>query len=229
MALRKKKDHILELDPDLLIIQECENPAKQGTWQEFSNYIWVGDNNNKGLGVFSRNDCNVKLIEEVKNDVCRYVLPVKVTSNGQEIIVIAVWAMNDTLDRKKRYIAQVYTAVKYYNNLFDDDTIVLGDFNWNHIWDISPDGPLYGNLADTRDILNNNGIFSLYHKLRKEKFGKELVPTFYMYKKRNRGYHIDYIFAHKDMINNIIDFWVGKYEKWIEYSDHMPLFFETSN
>lgn len=126
-------------------------------------------------------------------------------------------------------IAQVYTAVKYYNNLFDEHTIVLGDFNWNHIWDISPDGSLYGNLADTRDILNNNGIFSLYHKLKKEKFGKELVPTFYMYKKRNRGYHIDYIFAHKDMINNIIDFWVGKYEKWIEYSDHMPLLFKTSN
>jgi exonuclease III len=50
-----------------------------------------------------------------------------------------------------------------------------------------------------------------------------------MYKKRDRGYHIDYIFAHKDMINDILDFWVGEYEKWIEYSDHMPLFFETSN
>ena len=50
-------------------------------------------------------------------DISRYVLPVKVTSNGQEIIVLAVWTMNDTLDRKKRYIAQVYTALKYYNNL----------------------------------------------------------------------------------------------------------------
>ncbi|WP_375135239.1 hypothetical protein [Halanaerobium saccharolyticum] len=107
--------------------------------------------------------------------------------------------------------------------------MVLGDFNWNHIWDISPDGPLYGNLADTRRILNNNKIFSLYHKLKKEKLGKELASTFYMYKKRDRGYHIDYIFAHKDMINDILDFWVGEYEKWIEYSDHMPLFFETSN
>ncbi|RAK10302.1 hypothetical protein C8C77_10818 [Halanaerobium saccharolyticum] len=58
MALRKKKEYVLELDPDLLIVQECENPAKKGSWQEFSNYIWIGDNNNKGIGVFSRNDYN---------------------------------------------------------------------------------------------------------------------------------------------------------------------------
>ena len=44
---------------DLYVIQECEDPArtKNKEYQKFAqNYLWIGDNKNKGLGVFASNN-----------------------------------------------------------------------------------------------------------------------------------------------------------------------------
>ena len=54
MAFRNKKESVLRYDPDILVIQECENPENRGVWDEFENYVWCGNNDNKGLGVFTR-------------------------------------------------------------------------------------------------------------------------------------------------------------------------------
>ena len=226
MAFRKKKEQALKLKPDILIIQECEDPSRKGKWEEFNNYVWVGDNPNKGIGIFSKKNYEIEKLNDLKIDYSKYVIPVKIKGDNQELKLFAIWAMNNKEDRKKRYIGQVYTAINHYDEFIDSNTIIAGDFNWNYIWDESPDSPLYGNLNDTTKILNNKGLFSVYHNLRKNEFGEELSPTFYMYRKINRPYHIDYIFIHEDKFDYIKDFWIGKYENWIDYSDHMPLFIE---
>lgn len=57
-AFRKKSQLLDIYNPDILIIQECENP--QFSTKEFKNwvgenYLWKGNNKNKGLGIFVRN------------------------------------------------------------------------------------------------------------------------------------------------------------------------------
>lgn len=56
-ALRKKFQLLENFDADLTIIQECEDPAqtkdkKYRAWGE--NHLWVGENKNKGLGIFAK-------------------------------------------------------------------------------------------------------------------------------------------------------------------------------
>jgi len=50
----------------------------------------------------------------------------------------------------------------------------------------------------------------------------------FMHRKIEKPYHIDYAFLSASMINqNSIE--VGKPEKWLEYSDHMPVIFSVSS
>lgn len=56
-SLRKKLQPLLELDADIAVIQECEDPARSTdnhykAWA--SNYLWTGPNKNRGLGVFAK-------------------------------------------------------------------------------------------------------------------------------------------------------------------------------
>ena len=43
-------------------------------------------------------------------------------------------------------------------------------------------------------------------------------------KNKEKAYHIDYIFASKNFINNVESCFVGKHKDWIALSDHMPIF-----
>lgn len=57
-AFRKKYHALEDFNADILIIQECENPTDSTVqfkkWAG-ENYLWVGNNKNKGLGIFSKN------------------------------------------------------------------------------------------------------------------------------------------------------------------------------
>lgn len=218
MAFRKKYEQILKYDPDLLVIQECENPEMKGEWSEFSDWVWVGENENKGIGVFGRNGIELELADDETQE-SRYVLPVR-TDGTRDLL--AVWAMNDKTNPRKRYIGQVYTGLQQYRDFVESDTIVAGDFNWNVIWDESPKSPLRGTFAETVEILNELGLESVYHRLKDSEFGNESEATFFMHKKREKPYHIDYIFAPVAEVDEICDYAIGAYEEWIDASDHVP-------
>lgn len=179
MAFRKKKDQLLKYNPDILIIQECENPAVAGNWTEFSDWQWVGDNKHKGLGVFCCNGLEITKKFETDSSL-RYILPVSIPGAKN---ILGVWAMNDTDEPQQRYIGQVYIGLQYHQNVVDSNTVVAGDFNWNAIWDESPNMPLYGNLSEIIELLENEGLISVYHEVTNSSFGEESDPTFFMYKK----------------------------------------------
>ena len=219
MAFRKKKDQILRYDPDILVIQECESPSAKGDWSEFSDWIWVGEDEHKGLGIFSRNGISLEP-GNVSGAGGRFSIPV---ATDTSVDVLGVWAMNDKQNPENRYIGQVYTALQDYCEWIDSETVVVGDFNWNVVWDESPKSPLRGDFSDTVGILNDCGLRSGYHAVTDSEFGDEDTPTFYMHKKQDRPYHIDYIFAPDRTAGSTAEIVVGKYDDWIDASDHMPV------
>lgn len=222
MAFRKKKDRILEQGPDVLIIQECENPAVKGDWPEFSDWRWIGDTEHKGLGVFCRNGRTIDGTATEDSD-SRYLLPVEIDGAKD---VLGVWAMNDEDEPRRRYISQVYTGLQQYRDFLHSDAVVAGDFNWNIIWDESPKSTLYGDFAETVDVLNELGLVSSYHRISGSDFGEETEPTFFMHKKEEQTYHTGYLFANEEAVGSVDDFYIGSYEKWIDASDHMPIIIE---
>jgi len=216
MAYRKKAKLISGYSPDLVIIPECES-----TGGETGKNLWFGNNRNKGIGIFSYSDFELGLHEEY-NPAFKYVIPIKVKGDGLDFNLFAVWAMNDTEDPRQRYIGKVYTAINYYKKLLECPIIIIGDFNWNAIWDKSLDYPLHGDLTDTVDVLKSRGIRSAYHEFFKEDFGAETKPTFFMHHNPNKPYHIDYCFMSDDF--DISDVEIGTYNDWKDSrSDHVPL------
>jgi hypothetical protein len=206
MAFRKKRRQLLDHDPDVLVIQECEDPAYKGSWDGFTDWEWIGENRNKGLGVFTRNGHRLDRIETEEPD-SKYVLPVRI---DEGLKLLGVWAMNDDEQPAKRYIGQVYTTLEQYD-FVDDETVVAGDFNWNVIWDESPKSPLRGTFEDVVEQLSAAGLGSAYHRLSECEYGSEPDPTFYMHKKEGRPYHTDYLYVPVDAIESAT-LTVGGYE-----------------
>ncbi|MFC7156458.1 hypothetical protein ACFQPA_13495 [Halomarina halobia] len=216
-AFRKKQHRLLELKPDIAVVPECENPAKKGDWSAFTDWRWTGDNPHQGLAVFTRNNISITDTTEVAE--ADYFLHIETDF----LDVLAVWAMNDRENPRQRYIGQVYTVLINHPELVDENTTVVGDFNWNVKWDESPNSPLCGDFTDVRETLNEAGLQSAYHEAQGNEFGMEMDSTFHMHKKENRSYHIDYAFVPEQLLNPSPRVSIGEYNNWIELSDHMPL------
>lgn len=214
MAYGKKAESIAKYCPDLVVVPECEHFGK-----ETVKNLWFGDNHKKGIGIFSYSDFELQLSKKYDPSF-KYVIPVEVTGPS-EFTLIAIWAMNNSEDVRKRYIGQVYSALNYYKELLDKPAIIIGDFNWNAIWDIKSSYPLYGNLTDVVRILNVRDIKSVYHEFFNEHFGSETKPTFFMYHDHEKPYHIDYCFA--SSILEVSNVEVGNFDEWVMSSDHMPI------
>ena len=64
-ALRKKLNAADALNADVLIVQECEDPARSTPQYRHwaGDYLWVGENKNKGIGIFPKNKNIVRRLD----------------------------------------------------------------------------------------------------------------------------------------------------------------------
>ncbi len=234
-ALRRKTEEIDFLDADILIIQECEDPS-QSTEQYrvwAGNYLWVGTSKNKGIGIFPKNKNVIKALNwngqfKIEGLFTKSPSLTWTTSDlnlflpfviNEEIIVLAVWTKgNDS--QIFGYMGQFWKYLQIHrNDLKSEKTIIIGDFNSNAVWD---KGDRWWNHSDVIAELKAIGISSLYHKQFNERQGEESSPTFYLHRRVEKPYHIDYAFLSSDLINKS-KLSVGKRNDWIGVSDHMPL------
>jgi exodeoxyribonuclease-3 len=222
MAFRKKAGFILAHKPDIIIVPECEHPDKlkfnEGTIEP-NDLLWFGDNQNKGLGIFSYSNFRFKLLD-CHNPELRLIIPIAVSGGHFDFNLYAIWAHNPK-DPDGNYITQVWKAIhEYSDTITSKQTILIGDFNSNTIWD-KPRRE--GNHSTVVEHLQKKNIHSVYHKHFKQAQGKEQHPTLYMYRQKDKPYHIDYCFASKDMIRYLESVEVGDYDFWIKHSDHVPV------
>jgi len=221
-AFRKKFNELLALSPDILVVPECESERKLGFGRLTpipTDFFWYGDSENKGIGIFSYSEYTFELLKEF-NPEFRYIIPLKVSNNENSFLLFAVWAMNNKENPDARYIAQVWMALQHYLPLLNTRTIFIGDFNSNQIWD---EKERLGNHTDVVEIFRNNNILSMYHEKHNVIHGQEKEYTFYMYRKIEKPYHIDYCFASTDFLNAGFDIQFGNATKWLKYSDHVPM------
>lgn len=222
-ALRKKLVALRSYDADVYVIQECENPNESScpdyrAWA--SNHLWVGGNKNKGLGVFAKPEI---ALASLNLDAGTLESFIPCTLN-ERFVLWAVWTRQAN-SPTFRYIGQLWKYLqKHKTTLSGKDAVVIGDFNSNVCWDA---WDRWWNHSDVVRELEELGIYSLYHAVKGEAQGSESSPTFYMHRKREKPYHIDYAFLSKIYLSSA-SLEVGNPNIWLEHSDHMPLFMQIN-
>lgn len=224
-AFRKKYSYLEEINADITVIQECENPElstkEYKKWA--TNYLWIGNNKNKGLAIFANENIKLELLDwsdinhKYKNEQLESFIPCQVNNST---ILLAVWTKKANSE-VFGYIGQLWKYLQLHKDkLIGKEVIIVGDLNSNSIWD---KWDRWWNHCDVVNELKELNIISLYHELKNEVQGKESTPTFYLQRKLEKAYHIDYCFASKDMITDETTVKVLDYKKWLEISDHVPI------
>lgn len=223
-ALRRKFQTLSELEADIYIIQECENPAniEHSDYQKWAeNHLWIGNSKNKGLGIFASSRLEIKLLDWTNSYLdhsVKHFLPCSV--NG-DFDLIGVWTHRNN-SPNFGYIGQFWKYLQLHKLKFKK-TVIAGDFNSNVIWD---EWDRWWNHSNVVSELNEIGIKSLYHSFSGELQGKESRPTLFHQRNLNKSYHIDYIFGSSEFAENLKKIEIGSLEKWFPLSDHLPVISE---
>ena len=218
-ALRNKFEYIAKLDADIYIVQECEDPdrTRHKGYQEWSsNYIWKGPNKNKGIGIFCRDGIQIQYLSWPSGSLELF-LPIRI---NDEFNLVGVWT-KQAKSPNFRYIGQFWKFLQdHWRSMAKEPVIIAGDFNSNTRWD---EWDRWWNHSDVVNQLASLNIHSLYHSWHNEEQGEESIPTLHLQRKKEKPYHIDYIFASKRIHDSAQDFQIGLHDDWIQLSDHMPI------
>lgn len=221
MAFRKKAGLVLAYKPDILVIPECEHPDKLQFGAGIplpKDRLWFGSNPHKGLGIFSYSKYRFQVCDN-HNEQLRLVVPILVTGGSIAFHLLAIWA-NNPADPDGPYVDQVWKAIHHYEDLLQGPVILAGDFNSNSVWDRKRRISNHSNVVAALQV---RGIESSYHRFHRQAQGAEVHPTHYLYRHKNKPYHLDYCFLSADMVGRIKSVEVGAHRKWARYSDHVPI------
>jgi exodeoxyribonuclease-3 len=232
-ALRNKTKQLDKLNADICIIQEREDPEfstqKYREWA--GNYLWVGDNKNRGIGIFPKKNIDIKKLDwsgsfkiqglnskssliSWKTSDLKLFLPFSINNM---FTILAVWTKGKQ-GKRFDYIGQVWK----YLQIHQKNTFIIGDFNSSQKWDKEKRIDAWWNHASVVEELNNLGFESLYHVKTKELQGLETKATYFHHKKKESPHYIDYMFCAKNMLS-ILELDIKEYDDWIKLSDHLPL------
>ncbi|WP_370292577.1 endonuclease/exonuclease/phosphatase family protein [Thalassolituus sp.] len=234
-GLRNKLQAVDSLDADVVIVQECEDPAQSTkAYREWAgDYIWYGKNKNKGIGVFPRNGHRVRpvtwsgtfTLEGLgsrerpifwRTEDLELFLPFRL---NERFTFLACWTKGGD-SKAFGYIGQLWKYLQIHKcELSEPNTILLGDLNSNSIWDKDD---RWWNHSNVVDELRDLGLQSVYHDRRNEPQGRETQPTFFLHRNRDKAYHIDYAFVSEALLPGCT-LTIGDPDTWISISDHMPL------
>lgn len=210
----------------MYIIQECENPetCSSSAYNNWAvNYLWIGDNKNKGLGIFANKHVNLISLswtDTYKDHKVKHFLPCLVNN---AFTLLAVWTHQNN-SPNFGYIGQFWKYLQLHKRKLQH-IIIAGDFNSNSRWD---EWDRWWNHSDVVKELLDIGIESLYHSYYKEAQGKETQPTFYKHRNLQKPYHIDYCFASAAFVQQLKNVTIEPYDKWMHLSDHSPLIITLS-
>jgi len=222
-----KKDAILKLKPDVLVVQEC-GPQEtfpegfQPTGQEY-----IGDEGQlRGLAVFGFNGFQTERLDDDNKPDIKFFLPLRVFKGDLSLTLLAAWAWH----KDGQYLDVFSAAVDHYGPIIGREKMLfLGDFNTpgtdNDLASPTPDNANLKKHLEIVTKMSQKGVKSLFHTQNKVEHGKEKPEDATLYYKSDpsKPFHCDYCFASDDMEKRLKVIEIGRPEEWIKFSDHMPL------
>lgn len=219
LSLGRKLERLLELKPDIAVIQECEQILAVPSGYSFT---WCGNNPRKGLGVLCKGI--EAIVEQFAKNEWTYFLPVSLPE--KRIRLLATWAYNHRAERfGPSSIGNPLVVLKELAPwLAKGRSIMAGDFNNTIGWD-KPNGQV--NFAEISSVLTGLGLDSAYHTYGGVGFGAESSPTFYHTKNIDKPFHIDYCFVHRTLaVTGVL---IPQFSEWRSDSDHVPVVIDLSD
>lgn len=218
MGFEKKRDMVMSLQPDIVVLQECSAKDIANTDAPFKH--WVGSNKHKGMAIIGF--ANYKYtIDGSYTQEWPWFLPVRV--EDVPLHILGLWAC--VKDQRLRYVRVTHQAIDHYVRFLSmSPMIVIGDFNSNAIWDRRYPERSHSQLVEK---LGRLGLVSAYHTLRGETQGQEVTPTQFMYRNLAKSYHLDYAFISRSLSRSC-ELLIGEPGEWLHKSDHMPLILTLS-
>ena len=211
LNFKSKFEMVSQLEPDILVVQECERLPED--FFPNAHFLWVGQNEKKGLGVLILGGSG-KIHNSYRHDLVEFI-PVD-TDFGS---LLGVWAFNHRAKRRygEGFDGATENAITHYEDFISEKSTlgVIGDFNNSVIWDKNNPKMSFQNTIERFESL---GLASVYHSTNNEQFGHETQGTLFHTKKEEKRYHIDYLFLRQTGAVT-----VGSYRDWIEFSDHVPV------
>lgn len=222
-AFRSKVTRALELDADVYVIQEAEKPERYADLlPSGARLVYdVLPGYPKGVLVFARPGFALTASAPAARPDYAHVIPMTVTTpTGEEFDLWAVWTL-DAKPKEASYIGQAHLALDTLSEGLRPNTVMIGDFNSNSIWDTMRKR----NHTTLVERLADLGLKSAYHGLTGETQGEEKQPTFYLHRSEVKPFHIDHCFTDLE----VVDVNVGTFAAWSGLkssggvSDHVPL------
>lgn len=218
MGYASKQAALQALQPDVALLQECSQQHLIASGAAFAH--WVGSNPHKGLGVLGFGH-HTYTLSTLYTPAYPWFLPLHI--DDLQLTILGVWA--HVKEKQDRYVRVTHQAIDHYRPLLcTGRAVLMGDFNSNSIWDASFRGrshtDLVARLADWQ-------FHSVYHAQTNEAQGKETVPTFYLYRHHEKGYHLDYAFVSHDLLAHT-HLSIPEESLWLRYSDHIPLILDIA-
>lgn len=223
MALSQKFERLLALEPDIAVVQECADPARdaaRGRPLPCAGFEWVGSNPNKGLGIFTFGDLRVQRHASYTDEFALY-LPVQV-SGPVRLNVLGVWVANKFAAHATNEPAP---AIAYYQPfLTAAPAVVAGDFNR------LPQRMSYRRRDGEPSVvewLGRAGLWDADDMATALWGARPLHRTLYHQRHPRQGFVVDYIFVPRPddgRLPRLAHFEVCGPHDWITWSDHVPLF-----
>lgn len=207
-----KLDAALNLRPDLLVVQEISRKHFDELNLLPLDGLWTG-NERRGLAVISLRGDPLRL-DPLFDASLPHFLPVHVGS----LRILATWASVRT--STQRYVRLMHHSLDHYRDFLPVERgIIVGDLNSATVFDRK-----HGDLNHTSLVekLAKQGYVSLWHHQECEEHGSESRPTFYMYRRAQQTWHLDYAFLSSDLLSGA-SIKIGLPDIWLQVSDHMPL------
>jgi len=221
----EKRNEILKLKPDILIVQEC----KQDDWLKLdfsdSNGHWYGDGKksqgdpekNLGIGIYCDKkysiDCSLFKGQDLSN--MRYALPYIIKYQDKEILTLfSVWAKSGY----KHYHVPILNSLEYFFKKTKSFVAVVGDFNT---------GSQYNKETGRYYEFIKKELETKY-KLINCAFWQEWLPTFHVIDNINFEFYLDdHCFFEKS--DKVLSFGIGDWRYWFKYSDHVPIIIDLED
>ena len=209
-----------ELAPDVAVICEGprDSPKPAATLLEPAvSWLAAGDLAHKQVAIGS--SCCALEPLEAREGGGRWTIAGRV-DGGPDIL--GIWS-NPPVPSGANYAAGVAASLTAWaDELAGGRMIVAGDFNVG--FPVGREGRTrhVRRLVHTWERL---GLVSAYHAFFEVQMGQESRPTFFDERRRQLGWHIDYVLVHRDQAHRIRSVELGDYWEWVApgRSDHVPL------